>query len=567
MTENPGFKREYSAEELHAAWTTAIECFGERTVAFLLDLEAGVLPGLADGRRWSGVVLLGRQAKDVPMDHPVEVQISYKVHTLTQKWHGAPTLAEAIRVYSGGHVSHAVDGDAVLQQLNRLAFAALAAEFIPGLDHDRFSLSAAFQDPSVVVPLCQVFLADKRLKKLFPDALHPVDVGNYNDINAIHYWSLGGGGTAWLTIMLGNIIEQTLARMRLERDLKEESLVAYLAQSLDSIRRAADGQEIEVPVIAGLKGAAPVRDFRSEHGGILPAQGLALELMPHDIPPHSVAYINTKTRLMAVLPKDPGDDNQLRREFLKYTPEWQRAFQQVRRDFDLVRFWIVVWAHENERTAIKPTLTGWWVMNPSFKTNPAVDVGARGGASQQPLDMHGGAAEGQVLDDSNLDGIAEIAGKFKSVPKPLSLGVTRIVRALVERDDPMDSFVDAVIAWENLVGAATETTFRVCAALATLLEPDNAERRVEMLKSLKTAYGKRSRLVHGGEEPKLEELGQLRDQAIGVAIRAMQLVLENNRLADLKNSSDRSDAILVGEWRPLSSKTPEAADAIAPEVH
>lgn len=555
MSEHPGMDAEYSAADLHAAWATAVDSFGEQTVSFLLDLEPRVMPTLPDGGRWSGVLLLESFAKKVPVNHPPEVQISYRVHCLTQRGQGAPTVAEMIRVQAGGQICKAPNGEDVLQQLHRLAFAALAAEFLPGLERDRLSLSAAFQDPAVMAPLCQAFMADKRLKKFFPDAPQPVDAGNYNDIIAIHYWSLGGGGTTWLTIMLGNIIEQTLAKMRLERNLNEESLAPYLAESLGNLRKAADGQEIEVPVLAGLKGAAPARDLRAERGGILPAAGLALEVMPDDIPPHSVAYISTKTRLMAALSKVPQDDNQLRREFTKYESEWQGAFQQVRRDFDLLRFWIVVWAHDNGRTAVRPMLTGWWVMNPSFKTNPAFDIGARGGASLQPLDMHDGAPDGQVLHDSDLAGIERIAAKFNDVPQPLSLGVSRIVRAVVERDDPMDSFVDAVIAWENLVGAASETAFRVCAALATLLEPNEAERRVEILQNLKSAYNKRSRLVHGGEEPKPEEMGQLRDHAIDVAIRAVRLVLEDSRLAGMKKSSDRSDAILVGGWRPRSSNS------------
>lgn len=539
-------KTEYSPVELLAVWTTVTETFGEAAVTFVLGIDRGTLPEFHDGGRWSGILLLEYLAQFVPNDGPIEIQISSKVHCLTRIGSNAMTLAGEIRLCSGGQLPSTATDDPLLQQLVNLAFAGLAAEHIPGVEHNRFSLSAAFQDPTVLVPLCQAFMADKKLKKLFPNAPQTVDHSNYHDIIAVHYWALSGGGTTWLTIMLGNIIEQTLARMRWERNLREESLVTSLSQTLDALRQAADGQEIDIPVLAGLNGVAPSTDLRLEQGGLLLTHGLALDVFPGKTPPQSIAYVIVKDRLLTIRQNYAENSDQPDRDFANNGPKWQLASQQVRREFDRLRFWIVAWTAENARSNIKPTLTHWSVMNPAFKSNPIFDIGPTASASQQPLNTHGAVPTELLLDDSDLAGIAEISERLNHVPTQLSLGVSRIVRAAVERDDPMDSFVDAVIAWENLVGAKTETTFRVCGALAILLEPTDLARRIALLKSLKADYNKRSRLVHGGDEPKPGELGLLRDRALDVAIQAMKTVLQNAKLAGLKSSEERSDAILLG---------------------
>lgn len=546
MSDFESEKTEYSQEELLAVWTTVTETFGEAAVTFVLGIDHGTLPEFHDGGRWSGILLLEHLSQYVPSDGPSEIRISSKVHCLTRIGPNAMPLAGEIRICSGGQLPSTAVKDPLLQQLVILAFAGLAAEHIPGVEHARFSLSAAFQDPTVIVPLCQTFMADKKLKKLFPDAPQIVDSSNYRDIIAVHYWALGGGGTTWLTITLGNIIEQTLARMRWERNLKEEFLIACFSQTLDTLRQAADGQEIVIPVLAGLQGAVPSADLRLEYGGLLPTPGLALNVFPGENPPRSVAYIFAKDRLLTISPNYTEHSDQPDRDFKDNGPKWQLASQQVRRDFDRLRFWIVAWATENARSTIKPTLTHWSAMNPAFQSNPIFNMGPSGSASRQPQNAHGALLPELLLDDSDLTGIAEIAERLKHIPTQLSLGVSRIIRAAVERDDPMDSFVDAVIAWENLVGAKTETTFRVCGALAILLEPTDLTSRKALLKSLKRDYNKRSRLVHGGDEPKPEELGLLRDRALSVAIQAMKTVLQNTKLAGLKSSEERSDAILLG---------------------
>jgi len=78
----------------------------------------------------------------------------------------------------------------------------------------------------------------------------------------------------------------------------------------------------------------------------------------------------------------------------------------------------------------------------------------------------------------------------------IDIAVRRLLSALAYRTDPADKLVDSVMAWENLFGTRTESSFRVTAALARFLEPDRTKRR-ELYKTLADLYGVRSRVVHG----------------------------------------------------------------------
>jgi len=63
--------------------------------------------------------------------------------------------------------------------------------------------------------------------------------------------------------------------------------------------------------------------------------------------------------------------------------------------------------------------------------------------------------------------------------RKLNVAASRLLRAVRERDQPDDALVDAVISLEALfgVGEVSETTFRVSAACARLLEADLAKRQ------------------------------------------------------------------------------------------
>lgn len=124
----------------------------------------------------------------------------------------------------------------------------------------------------------------------------------------------------------------------------------------------------------------------------------------------------------------------------------------------------------------------------------------------------------------------------------LGVAARRIVRAVSSRLDNEARLIDAVIAWEALVGTGTEVTFRITAALAALLA-DHPSSRLNIAKRLRRTYGKRSKVAHG-ERIDGADLMTAATSAIEDAVTGLRnLLLDHDDLVE-STSADRSDALI-----------------------
>lgn len=150
---------------------------------------------------------------------------------------------------------------------------------------------------------------------------------------------------------------------------------------------------------------------------------------------------------------------------------------------------------------------------------------------------------GELVESQELHGIEHWTSALANVDLGhIEVAIVRLLRALWGRDDT-DSLIDAVIAWEGLVGSRPDTTFRVTAALAVLCEED-VTLRIRRQKELAKVYDVRSRLVHGdtltGAQP-------ARECAVETALQALRTLIDDRPdLLSLKDSSDRAKRLLLG---------------------
>jgi len=101
------------------------------------------------------------------------------------------------------------------------------------------------------------------------------------------------------------------------------------------------------------------------------------------------------------------------------------------------------------------------------------------------------------------------------------------------------------MVWENLVGTSAETTFRVTAALAKLLEADKSKRRT-LRKELAELYEIRSRVVHGTtiEDRSITDAA---DRSLKYAVQALRKFYEVRPEWLSLNSTERADRLLLEE--------------------
>lgn len=134
----------------------------------------------------------------------------------------------------------------------------------------------------------------------------------------------------------------------------------------------------------------------------------------------------------------------------------------------------------------------------------------------------------------------------------------RIVSAINARWTLDDVLVDAVIAWENLVGGTPETTFRTSAAMACLLEQEPTARLV-LQHRLAAIYAARSDVVHGrlGKDASTWQwrlakgeqkvgLDAVANEALDVAMRGLKAMIERRPDLIKLKAAGRCERLLLG---------------------
>ena len=120
---------------------------------------------------------------------------------------------------------------------------------------------------------------------------------------------------------------------------------------------------------------------------------------------------------------------------------------------------------------------------------------------------------------------------------------------------PFDQLLNSVIVWENLFGSTVDTSLRVPACIAWVLERD-PDSRLKHFQALKKTYGLRSRVVHGDVSVPPDRFAEVFDTT-DVTLRVVRTLLEEfPSLLDEKTSTDRSNALLLKGDGCLSAGTP-----------
>lgn len=135
----------------------------------------------------------------------------------------------------------------------------------------------------------------------------------------------------------------------------------------------------------------------------------------------------------------------------------------------------------------------------------------------------------------------------------IGVAIRRMLAAVAERRSPEDILVDAVIVWENLFGARSETTLRVTSSLAWLLGSSPEDRKTRQ-KAYKDIYNFRSRVVHGDSRVDQAKLQQYAMDAVDISIEALSEIFNTRPdLLKIAKSEDRSLEIMHGG----TEKSPE----------
>jgi hypothetical protein len=162
---------------------------------------------------------------------------------------------------------------------------------------------------------------------------------------------------------------------------------------------------------------------------------------------------------------------------------------------------------------------------------------------------HGDRSPHKHLTISDKD-TEDITGWFTCLTESdlshVQVPLKRLKYAIFERHQSEDSIVDAIIAWEGMFSEAFETTFKVTGSISKyLIDKDDRE---DFLSRLKKLYGLRSDLVHGKKSKLMEneDIEELRSEVIKIGLNCLKKLLKDEALLNMTPQARVKEIMVMG---------------------
>ncbi|GGO62614.1 HEPN domain-containing protein [Nonomuraea cavernae] len=447
---------------------------------------------------------------------------------------GKRSLFNSWRLAAGGSLPDFTTGDQVID-----AFAPIATEMYPlciarrmegpfGLIYLTHSLFDNTERPDFE----RAILGDPSLKRLVG-----IEERKGRQVKARVKLNTGQSGGIFITELQNSILSAAYIYARMKSGLDVEGFRVALMDIFRLLRDAVEGKPTKIPVWIGFVNIAVPREIIFPWGIVHPyGQPDSFEFVPGDNRPtrggqHEAALgfvLETSRDYQIEIDYDYLDDSgetQWPASMKKADDALQRACEHTQLTFSLS-------IDRSPPVACNKTWT--LVVDPL-----AMTVGLSGQMrSSVPIDYH-------VVQEHEIDTAQEWGDILHSTPSSkVDIALRRLITATTNRTNPVDGFIDAVVAWENLFAGTSqgELSFRICGAMSKLLEVD-VEKRLLLHKELTGLYNSRSKVVHGSKELSVEDAAASRDQALDVLLRCLRTLYAD--YPELLSDPDRSRRIIL----------------------
>lgn len=463
------------------------------------------------------------------------------------------TVSSWLRLQSGGELKPVTHSDELIRSLLILArdtwpiYLCLLpppTEWFPDL-----GIVHTYSHPSNNEFL-RLALSDSAIRKLFPRAPNQLpDEDGLFEINSDIAMSSGRGGTYQLVSLPYSILNNARYRQLVKGDSDSlDTYLTYVIEILEEVRELAQGKEITIPVLVGLANMTVPEGIRvtTPLGVIRPPRIEDKYLLnPFDDAWGQLTAVLETTQPLKLFGKRDWNVARNEANSSRYYEQFRSRFEQYQqwseRTVTLIRFALLLTSNDALLAPAPITRTEFDPLQPIPSRSWMLFVG-------QPSGIN-------TLDEEAAERFKTWAGRVQQQhPAQLDLGMRRLVSAASTRLDPIDSFIDAVICWENMFGASPESTFRVCGAMACLLEPSDSAKRRALFTSLKKLYEVRSKVVHGAKELTGREASEYRVEAVRYALEAMRLLYTYPDVLNAEDSAVRGRDVLLASGLPVESE-------------
>jgi hypothetical protein len=357
--------------------------------------------------------------------------------------------------------------------------------------------------------------------------------------------STGRGGGVQVELLASLLIHSAHVRYVFRRHTTETAYLADVAEVLSEARCLLQGVEAEVPVLqsfafvtlpTGRSVKAPWGVLRapseaeSDYGSRLIGGSLSYD---DEFGSHAIQYsgdliLDAQVPMKAKVLDGPPEDQ-----------AWSQTLEtleELERRGLLVSLAVTLAVEREKPAAAVPT----WrvVLDP-------LDFGPSSSRRQTPTSLPV-AAPASLTDEeaTAVETWLEILEQNDS--HRTAMAARRIQSSIVERSDPADGLVDAVVAWESLFGSREETTLRVSGSIACLLGTDLAK-RLALQEETKKIYNLRSRIVHGDAAAEAPNVYDAWKRACDIGIQVLRRLYRDRPDLLALDPNERSLHLLLGD--------------------
>ena len=371
--------------------------------------------------------------------------------------------------------------------------------------------------------LCTELMKDKVISSVF-DKVGENEIETFGSYMA----STGHGGSIQLATLPATLVVNSFELMRMRGAFSLEAFADAAEYTVDTIRCCMAGDIVNVPVFLGFNNISldDIGEIETDWGVLRPvAEGIS-ELTPNN---SSTTSINGKQYnlgfvLESTYPYKVNFGDTEKRE--KWPKELDDARNKLSEITENVSLCFSLACHRTPPVGIS---SAWTMIFDPISQGTSLSWNSE---PRSPVSFH-------ILNQNEeREELVNWCSKVKDVEDTkIRLAIRRILSAINQRRDPIDGFIDTIIAWENLFGGNAELSFRVSVSIAKLLG-DTAEQKKELQKFVNDHYNIRSKLVHGVKEMTQEQAIECRDKCLDIALKAIRkLYLERVELIEDTNRS------------------------------
>jgi hypothetical protein len=343
------------------------------------------------------------------------------------------------------------------------------------------------------------------------------------NIRINYYASSGRVGSIQLVMFPSLIVSKIFELMTLKHEFSINYISNYTKLIISMYRELANNKRIEIPYFVGFENIGIPNEvtINDTFGTLYGYTKNTIEKFPINLRP---SLFNNQTYLGFILETKfqyEVDLNIVLDDNWKFPDKFKKSHKEVELVQDNLAL-AFIFSNEEKLTSI------------SHRWSCIFDL-LNQGTSISWNDRHYHSSNPTIYSEKEIENVSYWYNIISNTnDDKIKIAKHRLLTATSKRITNLDSFIDGIIALENIFGHGSgEIGFKLSMGVAFLLE-DESENIQKLQKDVNQLYGDRSKVLHGAKVLTFEEEKQNKEKTLEILINCLKKLYQHNELIEDK---------------------------------